>query len=100
MGKVKGISLSSNLKLQVCSNDDEKIPEDELPYGHPDRPFKKELDFNNINLNDPEALKKVANFNKNILLFVTVNGNPSRYKKQTKRPEIKFYSMFNKKLCN
>ena len=60
------------------SNDDDKIPEDELPYGHPERPYKKELNFNNINLKDPEALKKVANFNKNILLFVTVNGNPTR----------------------
>ena len=60
-------------------NDEEKIPADELPYGHPDRPFQKSFKLEDINPKDPESIKRASKLNKNIIVVATLTGNPTRY---------------------
>ena len=60
-------------------NDEEKIPADELPYGHPDRPYQKSFKLEDINPKDPESIKRASKLNKNIIVVATLTGNPTRY---------------------
>ena len=64
--------------MYFLRNDEDEIPNDELPYGHPDRDHKRSLNFEQINLQDKGALKRAAAMNKNVLLLASVSGNPSR----------------------
>ena len=59
-------------------NDDEKIPEDELPYGHPDRPNMKSFKLEDIDVKNPESIKRASKMNKNVILLATISGNPTR----------------------
>jgi len=59
-------------------NDEEKIPEDELPYGHPDRPNMKSFKLEDIDVKNPESIKRASKMNKNVILLATISGNPTR----------------------
>ena len=59
-------------------NDDEKIPNDELPYGHPDRPDYSNIKMEDFDFKDPSSVKKFSNMKKNIFVIATLTGNPSR----------------------
>ena len=59
-------------------NDDEKIPNDELPYGHPDRPSYSNIKMEDFDFKDPSSVKKFSNMKKNILVFATLTGNPTK----------------------
>ena len=52
-------------------NDEDKIPEDELPYGHPDRP-QKSFKLEDINPSDPESIKRATKLNKNVIVVATL----------------------------
>ena len=75
-------------------NDEEKIPEDELPYGHPDRPYQKSFKLEDINPNDPESIKRASKLNKNVIVVATLSDNPTRYKKGNKSKESNIGRMF------
>ena len=64
-------------------NDEDKIPEDELPYGHPDRP-QKSFKLEDINPSDPESIKRATKLNKNVIVVATLTGNPTRYTTDSK----------------
>ena len=79
-GKGSKLFFTWSFLIFFISNDEDKIPDDELPYGHPDRP-KKALEFGNINLNDPGAMKKASRLNKNVIVLATISGDPTRFLK-------------------
>ena len=78
-------------------NDEEKLPPDELPYGHPDRLGQvssagelslsflprpktgKSFKLSDIDLNNPESIKKATKADKTVITLATVTGYPSRY---------------------
>jgi len=57
--------------------DDEPLPDDELPDGHPLKPTPL-VDFNKLDMSDPEGVLKATKKGKTIMMFVRVSGNPSR----------------------
>ena len=72
------LTLFSSLKYWSKRNDEEKIPEDELPYGHPDRPNMKSFKLEDIDVKNPESIKRASKMNKNVILLATISGNPTR----------------------
>ena len=68
-----------NLYDQWEENDDVKIPNDELPYGHPERPDYSNIRLEDVNMNDKDAIKKFSTLKKNILVTATLTGNPTRF---------------------
>ena len=66
------------ISFSSIRNDEEKIPEDELPYGHPDRPNMKSFKLEDIDVKNPESIKRASKMNKNVILLATISGNPTR----------------------
>ena len=80
-------------------NDEEKLPPDELPYGHPDRlVFRKKIlhlwsvlificrpraskpwKLSDVDLNNPEAIKRATKADKTVITLATVTGDPTKY---------------------
>ena len=75
-------------------NDEEKLPPDELSYGHPDRlgstrdlslislcrpKASKPLMLSDIDLNNPESIKRATKADKTVITLATVTGDPTKY---------------------
>merc|ERR1711997_1175375 len=59
--------------LEEWDKDEEPIPPDELPDGHPDKP-RPPLDINKIkNINDPDEIMKLSKKDQTVMLFVKVS---------------------------
>ena len=52
-------------------NDDEPLPDDELPEWKREQP---KIDLSQINPNDPESMLKATKKGKTLMMFVTVSG--------------------------
>jgi hypothetical protein len=63
--------------LDQWEEDDEPLPPDELPDGHPDKPSPA-IDFSNIDMNNPEGMIKATKKGKTIMMFVRVKDFVSR----------------------
>ena len=63
--------------LDQWEEDEEPIPPDELPEGHPDRPVPP-VDFSKLDMNNPEAVMKATKKGKTIMLFAKINNFVSR----------------------
>merc|ERR1719464_2701419 len=63
--------------LAQWEEDEEPIPPDELPEGHPDRPVAP-VDFSKLDMNNPEAVMKATKKGKTIMLFAKINQFVSR----------------------
>ena len=63
--------------LDQWEEDEEPIPPDELPEGHPDRPVPP-VDFSKLDMNNPEAVMKATKKGKTIMMFVRVNNPTDR----------------------
>ena len=66
-----------NLYEEWEENDDDIIPPDELPYGHPDRP-KPPVSYDNMDMSDPQSMMRASKANKAAMLLVTVNEDPTK----------------------
>lgn len=69
-------------KLIIKENDEEKLPEDELPP-HKRPPPKMNLNIENLQQNlkdksDVESLKAKMKKGQVVMVFVRINGNPTR----------------------
>merc|ERR1712158_93330 len=59
--------------LEDWDKDEEPIPPDELPDGHPDKP-RPPLDITKIkNINDPDEIMKISKKGQTVMLFVKVS---------------------------
>ena len=59
--------------LEEWDKDEEPIPPDELPDGHPDKP-RPPLDITKIkNINDPDEIMKISKKGQTVMLFVKVS---------------------------
>merc|ERR1712001_639770 len=59
--------------LEEWDKDEEPIPPDELPDGHPDKP-RPPLDITKIkNINDPDEILKISKKGQTVMLFVKVS---------------------------
>merc|ERR1712203_1101954 len=59
--------------LEEWDKDEEPIPPDELPDGHPDKP-RPPLDISKIkNVNDPDEIMKISKKGQTVMLFVKVS---------------------------
>ena len=58
--------------LDQWDEDEEPIPPDELPEGHPDRPIPP-VDFSKINMNNQEEVMAATKKGKTIMLFAKIN---------------------------
>jgi hypothetical protein len=63
------------LKSTLKENDDEKLPEDELPP-HLRKP--PPITIEDLKGKSPEDLKMINKKGKSLMIFVTVSGNPSK----------------------
>jgi len=63
--------------LDQWEEDEEPIPPDELPEGHPDRPVAP-VDFSKLDMNNPEAVMKATKKGKTVMLFAKINKFKSR----------------------
>jgi len=63
--------------LDQWEEDEEPLPPDELPEGHPDKP-QPALDFANIDMADPEGMMKATKKGKTVMMFVRVRGFKDR----------------------
>ena len=63
--------------LDQWDEDEEPIPPDELPLGHPDRP-QDPVDFSKLDMNNPEAVMKATKKGKTVMMFVKINKFVSR----------------------
>lgn len=61
----------------VKENDDEKLPEDELPP-HLRKPQGLGLNINDLKKKKPEELSRLNQKGKQLMMFVTVSGTPKR----------------------
>eukprot|EP00096_Caligus_rogercresseyi_P011301 TRINITY_DN4405_c0_g1_i3.p1 TRINITY_DN4405_c0_g1~~TRINITY_DN4405_c0_g1_i3.p1 ORF type:complete len:192 (-),score=56.73 TRINITY_DN4405_c0_g1_i3:408-983(-) len=66
--------------LDQWEEDEEPLPLDELPEGDPRRPQPK-IDISNAG-NDPEGILKASKKGKSLMVFVRVNGSPSKAETQ------------------
>jgi len=57
--------------LDQWDEDEEPIPVDELPEGHPDKP-QPQLDFSKLDMNNPDELMKATKKGKTVMMFVRV----------------------------
>ena len=57
--------------LDQWDEDEEPIPADELPDGHPDKP-QPQLDLSKLDMSNPEELMKATKKGKTIMMFVKV----------------------------
>lgn len=58
--------------LDQWDEDEDPIPPDELPEGHPDRPIPP-VDFSKVDMNNPEAMLSASKKGKTIMLFAKIN---------------------------
>merc|ERR1711936_787823 len=58
--------------LDQWDEDEEPIPPDELPEGHPDRPIPP-VDFSRINMNNEEEVMAASKKGRTIMLFAKIN---------------------------
>ena len=63
--------------LDQWEEDEEPLPADELPEGHPDRP-QPPIDFSKLDMNNPEELMKATKKGKTVMLFAKINKFRSR----------------------
>ena len=63
--------------LDQWDEDEEPIPPDELPEGHPDRPVAP-VDFSKLDMNNPEEVMKATKKGKTVMLFAKINNFVSR----------------------
>jgi len=59
--------------LEQWDEDDEPLPSDELPDGHPKKP-NPSLDLTKLDLSSPEELMKMSKRGKTVMMFVRMNG--------------------------
>merc|ERR1711990_1172309 len=77
-GRQKDVKDMSDADLQKLleewDKDEEPIPPDELPDGHPDKP-RPPLDISKIkNMNDPDEIMKLSKKGQTVMLFVKVSN--------------------------
>ena len=63
--------------LDQWEEDEDPIPADELPEGHPDRPVAP-VDFNKLDMNNHEEVMKATKKGKTVMLFAKINKFKSR----------------------
>merc|ERR1719259_1485774 len=63
--------------LNQWDEDEEPIPPDELPEGHPDRPVAP-VDFSKLDMNNPGDVLKATKKGKTVMLFAKINQFKSR----------------------
>jgi len=63
--------------LDQWEEDEDPIPPDELPDGHPDKP-QPQVDFSKLDMKDPEGVMKMTKKGKTVMMFVRVSGASSR----------------------
>ena len=63
--------------LDQWEEDEEPIPADELPYGHPDRP-RPQLDLSKLDMNNPGDVMKATKKGKTMMMFVRINNFKDR----------------------
>jgi len=68
--------------LEQWEEDDEPLPADELPEGHPNRPEPK-LDLSKMDMNNPESMMKMAKKGKTVMMFVRVTEFVSKEDTET-----------------
>eukprot|EP00088_Acartia_fossae_P005934 TRINITY_DN12691_c0_g2_i1.p1 TRINITY_DN12691_c0_g2~~TRINITY_DN12691_c0_g2_i1.p1 ORF type:complete len:207 (-),score=79.32 TRINITY_DN12691_c0_g2_i1:133-753(-) len=59
--------------LEQWDEDDDPLPPDELPDGHPKKPTPS-LDLTKLDLSSPEELLKASKRGKTVMMFVRMNG--------------------------
>lgn len=57
--------------LDQWEEDEEPVPADELPDGHPDKP-QPQLDLSKLDMNNPDDLMKATKKGKTVMMFVRV----------------------------
>jgi len=63
--------------LDQWEEDDDPIPVDELPDGHPDKP-QPQLDLSKLDMNNPDEVMKATKKGKTMMMFVRVNNFVSK----------------------
>ena len=63
--------------LDQWDEDEDPLPPDELPEGHPDRP-QPPVDFSKLDMNNPEELMKATKKGKTVMMFAKINKFKSR----------------------
>ena len=63
--------------LDQWEEDEEPIPADELPDGHPDKP-QPQLDMSKLDMSKPEEVMKLTKSGKTVMMFVRINNFKSR----------------------
>merc|ERR1719431_1011683 len=63
--------------LDQWEEDEDPLPPDELPEGHPDKP-QVQLDLSKLDMSDPESVMKATKKGKTVMMFVRVNNFVSR----------------------
>jgi len=63
--------------LDQWDEDEEPLPPDELPEGHPDRP-QPQLDLSKLDMKNPEEMMKMSKKGKTVMMFVRVKDSKSR----------------------
>jgi len=63
--------------LEQWDEDEDPIPVDELPEGHPDKP-QPQLDLSKLDMSDPQAMMKMSKKGKTVMMFVRVNDFVSK----------------------
>ncbi|XP_040568584.1 LDLR chaperone boca [Lepeophtheirus salmonis] len=66
--------------LEQWEEEDEPLPPDELPEGDPRRPQPK-IDFSKVS-QDPESILQASKKGKSLMMFVRVNGSPTKQETQ------------------
>jgi len=63
--------------LNQWEEDEEPIPVDELPDGHPDKP-QAQIDMSKLDMSNPEAVMQLTKKGKTVMMFVRVNNFKDR----------------------
>ena len=63
--------------LDQWEEDEEPIPADELPDGHPDKP-QPQLDMSKLDMTNPEEVMKLTKKGKTVMMFVKINNFKSK----------------------
>eukprot|EP00092_Neocalanus_flemingeri_P082196 GFUD01102855.1.p1 GENE.GFUD01102855.1~~GFUD01102855.1.p1 ORF type:complete len:210 (+),score=102.70 GFUD01102855.1:46-675(+) len=63
--------------LDQWDEDEEPIPADELPDGHPDKP-QPQLDMSKLDMSNPEEVMKLTKKGKTVMMFVRITNFKTR----------------------
>eukprot|EP00092_Neocalanus_flemingeri_P024353 GFUD01026409.1.p1 GENE.GFUD01026409.1~~GFUD01026409.1.p1 ORF type:complete len:214 (-),score=101.37 GFUD01026409.1:169-810(-) len=63
--------------LDQWDEDEEPIPADELPDGHPDKP-QPQLDMSKLDMSNPEEVMKLTKKGKTVMMFVRITNFQTR----------------------